>query len=128
MKLLLDTHSLLWFISGDARLSSTARSSIEDASHDKFVSIASLWETAIKVSIGKIALNAPFDRLFPHQLVINGFELLPISIRHTSAVSRLPFHHRDPFDRIFVAQAIAESLSIVSGDTAFDNYGVNRLW
>lgn len=128
MKLLLDTHTLLWFISGDSKLSFTAKSAIEDASHDKFVSIVSLWETAIKVSIGKISLIAPFDGLFPDQLITNGFELLPISIGNASAVSRLPFYHRDPFDRIFVVQALAESLVIVNMDTVFDSYGVNRLW
>ena len=128
MKLLLDTHTLLWFIAGNASLSAYARDLIEEASNEKFVSIASIWETAIKVSIGKMSLSAPFDVLFPHQLNINGFELLPVKVEHTSVITTLPFHHRDPFDRLLIAQAIEEKMSLVSGDSVFDDYGVTRLW
>ncbi len=128
MKLLLDTHTFLWFIAGSASLSADARSLIEDAEHEKFVSIVSIWETAIKVSIGKMSLSAPFDVLFPHQLEINGFELLPVKIEHTSVVTSLPFHHRDPFDRLLIAQAIEEEMELVSIDEFFDDYGVTRLW
>jgi PIN domain nuclease of toxin-antitoxin system len=128
MKLLLDTHTLLWFIGGSASLSAYARTLIEDASNEKFVSIVSIWETAIKVSIGKISLSAPFDVLFPHQLQINGFELLPVKVEHTSVITTLPFHHRDPFDRLLIAQAIEEKIALVSVDEVFDDYGVTRLW
>lgn len=128
MKLLLDTHTLLWFIAGDLRLSQTARDLIEDAANEKFVSIASLWEIAIKISIGKMSLAAPFDALFPHQLTINGFTLLPIEIKHASITTTLPFHHRDPFDRILIAQAIAENMNLVSIDVFFDDYSVTRFW
>ena len=128
MKLLLDTHTLLWFIAGSASLSASARSLIEDVSNDKFVSIASIWEIAIKVSIGKMILSAPFDVLFPHQLQVNGFHLLPVKIEHTSVVTTLPFHHRDPFDRLLIAQAIEERLTVVSVDDVFDDYGISRLW
>lgn len=128
MKLILDTHALLWFIGGDSRLSSDARSLIEDAANEKSVSIASIWETAIKVSIGKISLAAPFDVLFPNQLVINGFELLLVKIEHTSVVSRLPFHHRDPFDRLIASQALSDKMTLISIDSIFEDYGVSRLW
>lgn len=128
MKLLLDTHTLLWFIAGSASLSAYARSLIEDAANEKFVSIVSIWETAIKVNIGKMSSSAPFDVLFPHQLEVNGFELLPAKVEHTSVVTTLPFHHRDPFDRLLIAQAIAEKLTLVSADEVFDDYGVTRLW
>jgi len=128
MKLLLDTHTLLWFIAGSATLSVSARSLIEDAANEKFVSIVSIWETAIKVSIGKMSLSAPFDVLFPHQLQINGFELLPVKVEHTSVITTLPFHHRDPFDRLLIAQAIKEKLTLVSADEIFDDYGMARLW
>ncbi|MDQ3713935.1 MAG: type II toxin-antitoxin system VapC family toxin [Acidobacteriota bacterium] len=128
MKLLLDTHTLLWFIAGSASLSAYARTLIEDASNEKFVSIVSIWETAIKVSIGKISLSAPFDVLFPHQLQINGFELLPVKVEHTSVITTLSFHHRDPFDRLLIAQAIEEKIALVSVDEVFDDYGVTRLW
>ncbi len=128
MKLLLDTHALLWFIAGSTSLSSHARTLIEDPANHDFVSIASIWETAIKVSIGKMTLSAPFDDLFPRQLEINGFELLPISVKQASIVSSLPFHHQDPFDRLLTAQAIQENLSLVSMDEVFDDYGITRLW
>jgi len=128
MKLLLDTHTFLWFIAGSSSISKTARNLIEDSTNDKFVSIASIWETAIKVSIGKMPLTASFDDLFPRQLKINGFELLPIEIVHTSVISSLPFHHRDPFDRLLVAQAIDNAMTLVSLDEIFDDYGVARLW
>ena len=128
MKLLLDTHTLLWFIAGSASLSAYARRLIEDVSNEKFVSIASIWETAIKVSIGKMTLSAPFDVLFPHQLQINGFDLLPVKVEHTSVITTLPFHHQDPFDRLLIAQAIEEKLTLVSVDNVFDDYGVTRLW
>ncbi len=128
MKLLLDMHTLLWFIAGSANLSANARNLIEDAEHEKFVSIASIWETAIKISIGKMSLSAPFDVLFPHQLQINGFELLPVKVEHTSVITTLPFHHRDPFDRLLIAQAIEEKMTLLSVDSHFDNYGITRLW
>jgi PIN domain nuclease of toxin-antitoxin system len=128
MRLLLDTHTLLWFIAGSAGLSAYARTLIEDTTNEKFVSIASIWETAIKVSIGKMTLSAPFDVLFPHQLQINGFDLLPVKVKHTFVVTTLPFHHRDPFDRLLIAQAIEEKLNLVSIDEVSDDYGITRLW
>ena len=128
MKLLLDTHTLLWFIAGSSSLSAYARGLIEDAANEKFVSIVSIWETAIKVSTGKMTLSAPFDDLFPHQLGINGFELLPVKIEHTSLITTLPFHHRDPFDRLLVAQSIVDDFTIVTRDTEFSDYSIKVLW
>lgn len=128
MKLLLDTHTLLWFIAGSSSLSDAARTLIENTENEKFVSIVSIWETAIKVSIGKMSLSSPFDDLFPHQLQINGFELLPVNVEHASVIAALPFHHRDPFDRLLVAQTIEEKMTLVSVDEVFDDYGITRLW
>lgn len=128
MKLLLDTHTLLWFIAGDSSLSASARITIEDVENEKFVSIVSIWEAAIKVSIGKMTLTAPFDALFPHQLQINGFELLSVEVAHASLVTTLPFHHRDPFDRLLIAQTMVENMTLVSVDDIFDDYGADRLW
>jgi PIN domain nuclease of toxin-antitoxin system len=128
MKLLLDTHTFLWFIIGSPNLSGQARALIEDAANEKFLSVASLWEMAIKLSIGKLTLSAPFDVLIPQQLSLNGFELLNIEIAHAAAVATLPHHHRDPFDRLLIAQASVEKMSIVSIDAAFDAYSVMRLW
>ena len=128
MRLLLDTHSFLWFISGNPQISSSARMLIEDVSNQPFLSVASLWEMAIKMSLGKLSLGQPFETLISQQLSLNGIALLGITISHTAVVAGLPFHHRDPFDRLLVAQAMTEQMSIVSGDTAFDAYAVTRLW
>lgn len=128
MKVLLDTHSLLWFIEGSERLSPTARRLIEDADNQPLLSMASLWEMAIKLSIGKLTLGQPFDMLIPAQMRLNGIALLQIEMAHVAAVAKLPFHHRDPFDRLLIAQAIVEQIPIVSGDPASDSYGIKRLW
>ena len=128
MKLLLDTHAFLWFVMGSANLSGKARALIEDPSNDSLLSMASLWEMAIKVSLGKLTLSAPFDDLIPEQLIKNGIESLNIKIAHVSLLATLPFHHRDPFDRMLIAQAITEKMPVVSIDAAFDTYGITRLW
>jgi PIN domain nuclease of toxin-antitoxin system len=126
MKLLLDTHIFLWFIVGDLKLGSKARLLIEDAANEKFVSAASLWEIAVKHSLGKLNLSDDFDALFPKQLEINGFEMLPIKTTHLSKLISLPFYHRDPFDRLIAAQAISENMQIVSVDEIFDSYKIIR--
>jgi PIN domain nuclease of toxin-antitoxin system len=128
MKLLLDTHAFLWFVMGSANLSGRARALIEDPSNEGLLSIASLWEMAIKVSLGKLTLSASFDDLIPEQLNSNGFGLLNIRIAHVSLVATLPFHHRDPFDRLLIAQGLTEKIPVVSIDSAFDAYGITRLW
>jgi PIN domain nuclease of toxin-antitoxin system len=128
MKFLLDTHAFIWFIMGSPNLSVNARVLIEDVANEKFLSVASLWEIAIKSSIGKLTLSAPFDVLILPQLGLNGFKLLNIEIDHAALVATLPFHHRDPFDRLLIAQAITEKMSIVSIDAAFDAYAVTRRW
>lgn len=128
MKLLLDTHAFLWFITGNSKLSRTARLLIDDLANDKFVSIVSLWEIAIKFGLGRLDLSDKFEVLFPNQLIINGFEQLPIENEHLYEFIKLPHHHSDPFDRLLIAQTIAEKMSVVSVDTAFDDYSVTRLW
>src|SRR5881394_53712 len=128
MKLLLDTHAFLWFIMGSANLSVNARALIEYTSNERFLSVASLWEIAIKTSLGKLTLSAPFDKLIPAQLDLNGIDLLNIQVDHLSTLATLPFHHRDPFDRLVIAQAIVEKLTVISLDGGFDLYGVTRRW
>lgn len=128
MRVLLDTHSFLWFIGGSVSLSPSARALIEDAENQPLLSMASLWEMAIKLSIGKLSLGQPFETLIPEQMKLNGIELLQIEMPHIVAVASLPFHHRDPFDRLLIAQAIVEQMPIVSGDPAFDSYTIQRLW
>src|SRR4051794_22204190 len=102
MKLLLDTHAFLWFVAGDTRLSMGARAAIEDAANQSFLSAASAWEIAVKVGIGKLKLLKPYDVFIPGEMARNSFGYLPIELTHTSAVIGLPFHHRDPFDRLLI--------------------------
>ncbi|MBI1765873.1 MAG: type II toxin-antitoxin system VapC family toxin [Acidobacteria bacterium] len=128
MNLLLDTHTLLWFALGNAQLSATARQLIEDPANTKFVSPASYWEIAIKISIGKYVLHQPYETFFDRAIRQNGFLILPIELRHTAALTNLPYHHRDPFDRLLVAQAMVEGLSLVSIDAVLDAYPIQRLW
>lgn len=128
MKLLLDTHALLWFLNDDAQLSATAKSMIEDPLNHKFVSVASCWEIAIKVGNGKLDLGEPATTFLPRELAANHFDLLPIDIRHATSVEALPPHHRDPFDRLIFAQSILEGMEVVGVDSMFDAYGVVRRW
>lgn len=128
MRLLLDTHALLWFCEGNAALSSAARSAIEDRANERYVSHASAWETAIKLALGKLTLLVPYEDLFPGVLVPNGLILLTADLSHYRALLELPLHHRDPFDRLLVAQAKAEGLTLVSGDVNLAQYGVPLLW
>jgi len=128
MKLLLDTHSFLWFIGGSSKLSVNARMLIENVTNQSVLSMASLWEMAIKVSSGKLNLVQPFETFIPQQMSLNGIGLLEILFPHTLVVATLPFHHRDPFDRLIIAQAMVEQIPIVSCDTKFDEYAITRLW
>ncbi|MEX1026749.1 MAG: type II toxin-antitoxin system VapC family toxin [Candidatus Paceibacterota bacterium] len=128
MRLLLDTHTLLWFVLGDGRCSEVARELIEDDAHEKWISPASHWELAIKISLGKYSAPIPFVDFFERAVTSNGFLFLPIEPRHTALLTTMPFHHRDPFDRLMIAQATAEGMHIVSADKVLDNYSITRLW
>jgi PIN domain nuclease of toxin-antitoxin system len=125
-RLLLDTHALIWFVSNDPNLPGSTRDKIESAD-DVFLSIASLWEMAIKLNIGKLPLQGNFEDIEP-QLIAAGITILPLTFADTVQFRYLPLHHRDPFDRILVAQAINHSLVLVSRDVAFDAYDLQRLW
>ena len=127
MKIILDTHTFLWFVNDSPELSNSAAELIE-SDVDLWISIASLWEISIKVNLNKLDLPNDFDRFIPHQIAINGIEILPINLQHLIVLTKLPLHHRDPFDRILIAQAIAEDVPIISIDKKFDLYGVNRQW
>jgi PIN domain nuclease of toxin-antitoxin system len=128
VRLLLDTHALLWFYLGDPQLSSGARAAISDPAHVKLVSPASYWELAIKISLGKYLLTETYDQFIQHAIFDNGFAILPVEPRHTAVLVALPHHNKDPFDRLLVAQALTESLSLVSGDLVLDKYPITRLW
>ena len=124
---LLDTHTLIWFLNGSDELSSIAKQTIEAEYVTNFVSIASLWEMAVKIGLGKLKLQAPFNEI-NKQITLNGFEMLPITFEDTLTVSDLPFNHRDPFDRIIIAQAITNDLSIISKDEVFSSYEAKIIW
>ena len=124
---LLDTHTLIWFIDGSDQLSQRARQEIETENANNFVSIASFWEIAIKVSLGKLELKTTFNQI-NNKLIENGFEVLPITFEDTLVISSLPLHHRDPFDRIIIAQAMTNNITIVSKDRQFSLYGVKVIW
>jgi PIN domain nuclease of toxin-antitoxin system len=128
MRLLLDTHAFLWFVAGDAQLPSRARRRIEDPRHEKYLSVASVWEIAIKKSLGKLELEVSLDGLVDIGAVDNGILLLEVTRKHAIGVAELAFHHRDPFDRLLVSQAMSEEMAVISRDTAFDDYPVKRLW
>ena len=128
MRLLLDTHTMYWYIEGDPQLSNTARTLIQDASNEIFISPVSYWEIAIKISIGKWQLNRPYEDFIGLGLNQYGFQVLAILPTHTARVIGLPFHHTDPFDRMLVAQARVENIPIVSADEQFDASGITRLW
>jgi len=128
MNLLLDTHALIWFLEDDPQLGRKARSAIGDAENRSFVSDASAWEVGIKHAMGRLTLPVLFEELFPGRVEALGFRVLPIRHAHLYRLIKLPSHHRDPFDRLLIAQAMAEGMTLVSKDPHFADYGVPLLW
>lgn len=128
MRLLLDTHVFLWWVNDAPELSAKARAAIRKGQNECFLSVVSAWEMAIKASTGKLALSQSVERFIPEQLAANGFRLLEIDFRHAARVESLPFHHRDPFDRLLVAQAMSEKMTVISADAALSEYGIKRIW
>jgi PIN domain nuclease of toxin-antitoxin system len=126
MSHLLDTHTLIWFLENDSRLPSITRTQIE-TTPTVFVSIVSLWEIAIKANIGKLTLSFPFNTIAPN-LITAGITQLPITFKDLEIYLSLPLHHRDPFDRLLIAQTIEYSLIFISQDTQMDAYPIQRLW
>ena len=128
MQLLLDTHAFLWWLDGNRRLSDTARRAIEDAANDIVVSAVSAWEITTKHRIGKLPRAEAVARDVAGAIASQGFEELAITVTDAERAGRLPGPHRDPFDRILIAQALGHDVAVVSLDRAFDRYGVNRIW
>jgi PIN domain nuclease of toxin-antitoxin system len=127
VKLLLDTHAFLWFAAGDRRLSRPARRAMEAPDAELHISAASVWEMAIKASLGRLTLSDPIDTYVAEKIQM-GYRMVPVTWKEAAAVQQLPFHHRDPFDRIIIAQARAERWSIVTRDRVFREYGVKVIW
>jgi len=128
VRLLLDTHALLWWITDSVQLSAAARQSIAAGSNQLFWSAASSWEVGIKFALSRLALPAPPEDYLPYHLELNAIERLPISERHAYRAAALPQHHADPFDRILVAQAQVEGLRLVTGDPLLSRYEIKIVW
>ncbi len=128
MRLLLDTHTFIWWMTNDRALPASTRAAIGDEENTIFLSAATAWEMAIKHRTGKLPVVTGFIADIPGAMETEGFFELPVSITHGQMAGNFPLHHKDPFDRMLIAQALAEDLMLVSNETQFDAYGVTRLW
>lgn len=128
MRLLLDTHAFLWFTLNDPQLSVPAKNLIADPANEIELSPATYWEVAIKIGIGKYSLTEPLQDFMEREIATNQFRVLHIEPWHVAPLTSLPFHHRDPFDRLIIAQAMIEQIPVVSADAIFDSYPVQRFW
>ncbi len=128
MNLLLDTHAFLWIVSGDKRLSRKAKKLYLDKSNEVYLSAASIWEMAIKISLGRLTLEDPLENFIAMHALGNGMKILEIRPKHLYKIEDLPFHHRDPFDRVIIAQSMLESYFVLGSDKAFDSYPIRRVW
>jgi PIN domain nuclease of toxin-antitoxin system len=128
MRLLLDTHTFIWYVTDNPKLSAHVKLLIEDENNEKLVSIASIWEMAIKHSIGRLNFSLPFMEFVGQQLTVSNIGLLEINLQHIEVVASLPLHHRDPFDRLIIAQSMVEQIPILSVDAIYDAYAIARVW
>lgn len=128
MKVLLDTHALLWLIAGDQRLSERSREVFLDRANELYFSVVSLWELAIKLSLGKLALAEDWYETLTREMRVNAVHWLPVEPRHCLGLAQLPFHHRDPFDRMLAAQALGEEMALLTADPQLGAYGVRCIW
>ena len=128
MKLLLDTHAFLWWDSDPDKLSPPALAACQNPSNVLLLSVASAWEMQIKLQLGKLKLALPLETIVESQQQTNRLEILPVTLAHVLALEVLPAHHKDPFDRLLIAQANVEDAALVSNDPVFDTYSVHRLW
>ncbi len=128
MKFLLDTHIFIWLIDGNPKLSQAARQAIENENNSLHISIVSLWEMTIKTSLGKLELAIPLEQIIIDFILPSGIQILPIHLPHLLILQTLPFHHRDPFDRLLISQAKSETLTLISEDATFQKYEVKILW
>ena len=127
MKLLLDTHIFIWWADNPEKLSHAALSALQEEANELLLSVASVWEMQIKIQLGKLKLSVPLKELVKTQQETNQLNLLPVELKHVLALDALPFHHKDPFDRLLMAQSIEEELTLVSADSQFSAYSVRLL-
>ncbi len=128
MEYLLDTHALLWIVTDDNQLSNKVREIFLDEQNEIYISIASLWEIAIKVSLNRLELGQPLTDFYYKHIIGNKIRLLDIKVEHLVVLETLEFHHRDPFDRMIICQSIVEKIPILSNDKIFSKYLVKRIW
>ncbi len=128
MRVLIDTHVFLWWVEGERALPAKARAVIANPGNECLLSMASVWELAIKAGLGKLKLSLPVRRYVVENVAANGFRLLEIGVAHVGRVESLAQHHGDPFDRLLIAQALEEKLPVVTADPVFVKYGVKRIW
>lgn len=128
MRLLLDSHVLVWAHDEPAKLSDLAKSALENTANEILLSIASAWELQIKIKLGKLALSDSLESVIRLQMQMNALQILPITLGHVVQLDKLASHHKDPFDRLLIAQAIAEDLTIVTADRDFSEYPANTIW
>ena len=128
MRWLLDTHAFIWYTTDSSGLTATGRALIDNGENDILLSTASVWERAIKHSIGRVTFSMPFMEFIKQQIAVNRIDILEITFDHIEVVASLPLHHRDPFDRLIIAQSMAQQIPILSVDAIFDAYAIARLW
>ena len=128
MRLLIDSHTLIWAVDDPVRLSSDATVALQDPANELYISAASIWEIAIKYGQGKLKLHLPFHQWMAQAISSLGLTILPITVDYAAAQAGLPNHHHDPFDRFIIAQALTELIPVVGSDSSFDAYGVTRIW
>lgn len=127
MRILIDTHIFIWWSDNLRLLSAPALAYLNDSNNQLIISTGSLWEIQIKLSIGKLPLRLPLAEMVREQQQVNGFQILPITLDHVLALETLPMHHKDPFDRLLIAQAQSENLPLLSADAVFNQYPIRRL-
>ena len=128
MNLLADTHAFIWTFSNTKMLSTIATQEFKNPANQVFLSVASVWEMQIKIKLGKMVFNDTLENIISEQQTVNNIQILPIQLSHTLYLENLPLHHKDPFDRLLISQAIVENMTLVSADTKFPKYQVNLLW
>jgi len=128
VKLLLDTHTVIWWVDQDHLLSPAAHAALADPANELLLSAGTIWEIAIKVGLAKLSLSLPYRQWFSQAMEDLGVTILPVTVEYADVQATLPSHHRDPFDRLLIAQAIVENVPWVSNDAIFDQYGISRVW
>jgi PIN domain nuclease of toxin-antitoxin system len=128
MRLLIDAQAVLWAVDDPARLSRAAAGALQDPANQLLIGAGTIWEISIKVGLGKLTLSLPYRQWMDQVILDLGLSILPITVAYTDRQALLPHHHRDPFDRLLIAQSLTDSIPIVSADGQFDSYGIVRIW